>query len=119
LPRADRRRNKASERNGDFRAFEGRPELIDGPHLPKDNTPGALARIIGAAIVMTTTERKPDRGDQKLLNKQLAHITQKRNDSILIVMFVVVLFAGMALGAVMFSPESRSMLTVSNETSIP
>jgi hypothetical protein len=49
-----------------------------------------------------------DRRDQRLLNKQLSHVTAKRNDSILIVMFVVVLFAGMALGGVMVPPLGRS-----------
>ena len=60
-----------------------------------------------------------DRRDQKLLDKQLAHVTPQRNDSILIVMFVVVLFAGMALGGAMFSQAGRSLLTASNETSTP
>jgi hypothetical protein len=57
-----------------------------------------------------------DRRDQSLLNKQLSHVTAKRNDSILIAMFVVVLLAGMVLGGVMVSPHGRSLLSASETT---
>ena len=57
-----------------------------------------------------------DRRDQELLDKQVARISPKRDDSILIALFVVALFAGMALGSVVFLPGGP---TTSSETSVP
>jgi hypothetical protein len=59
-----------------------------------------------------------DRRDQELLDKQLAHVTLKRSDSIMIVALVVAFFGGIALGGALLGPESKPIQTASNEANI-
>jgi hypothetical protein len=58
-----------------------------------------------------------DAHDQELLDKQLARITPKRSDGLLILMFIVTLFSGLAIGGVLFSSEGA--LIRSYSTSVP
>jgi hypothetical protein len=57
-----------------------------------------------------------DQRDQELLDKQLRGLSPpRRNDGIMILMVVVVFFAGMTFGDVLFTLQSVPMRTASND----